>query len=184
MVDSSSGLHTRHSPFYLRTVRADNKDPLTDFLKDSGVYWEPEIGKEESTTVFYFPIKSPAGAVTRNDQTAIEALEVWSTLQEHWCEHKPSCTVSIREDEWLEAGDWVYKNFDTLSGVSFLPFDGGTYKQAPYQEITEEEYNQWLVDHPAPVIDWDDLRFYEQEDHTTASQEFACTGNTCEIIAP
>lgn len=182
LVDSSSGLHTRHSPYYLRTVRADNKDPLTVFLKDSGVYWEPDAMAKDSTSVFYFPIKAPDGAVTRNDQNAIEALELWKHLQDEWCEHKPSATINVKEDEWLQVGSWVYDNFDTLSGVSFLPYDGGSYKQAPYQEVTKDEYETWVKEHPTPSIDWDDLRFYETEDSTTGSQELACTGGSCEVV--
>jgi len=182
LVNSSSGLHTRHAPFYLRTIRADNKDPVTQFLKDSGVYWEEDVMAKASTTVFYFPQKAPEGAVTRHDQTALEALELWKHLQDNWCEHKPSATINVKEDEWMEVASWVYKNFDTLSGVSFLPHDGGTYKQAPYQEVTEDEYNKWLEDHPTPKINWDDLRHYEHEDATTSSGEFACSGNSCEVV--
>lgn len=181
LVDSSSGLHTRHSPYYLRTIRADNKDPLTEFLKDVGVYNEPDNMAPETTTVFYFPIQSPEGAVTREDQTAIEALELWSHLQDNWCEHKPSATVSVRESEWMDVGAWVYKNFDILSGVSFLPYDGGSYRQAPYQELTKEEFDEWVAEHPAPEIDWAKMQSYEKSDHTTASQELACTGTSCEI---
>lgn len=183
LVDSASGLHTRHSPFYIRTVRADNKDPLTSFLKDSGVYWEADLYSKENTSVFFFPMKSPDKAVTRHDQTAVEALEVWKMLQDNWCEHKPSATVNVKEHEWLEVASWVYKNFDSLSGVSFLPYDGGTYKQAPYTEVTEEEYLKFVEDHPMPNINWDDLRFYETVDSTTGSQELACTGGHCEVIA-
>lgn len=182
LVNSASGLHTRHSPFYLRTVRADNKDPITHFLKDAGVYWEPDVMSVANTSVFYFPIKSPEGAVTRNDQTSIEALELWKHLQDHWCEHKPSATINVKEDEWMEVGAWVYKNFDTLSGVSFLPHDGGSYKQAPYQELTEEEFQKWVEAHPQPAINWDDLRLYEKEDNTTGSQEYACSGSSCEVV--
>jgi ribonucleoside-triphosphate reductase (thioredoxin) len=183
LVDSASGLHTRHSDFYLRTIRADNKDPLTEFLKASGVYSEVDVMSPHNTTVFYFAIKSPDNAVTRDKQTAIEALELWAKLQEHWCEHKPSATISVREDEWMDVGAWVYRHFDTLSGVSFLPHDGGSYKQAPYQEVTEEQYNEWLIKHPAPTFDWNDLRNFEKEDHTTASQELACTGGVCEVVS-
>lgn len=183
LVDSSSGLHTRHSPYYIRTVRADNKDPLTAFLKDSGVYWEEDVMSPENTSVFFFPIKSPEGSVTRHDQTAIEALELWKHLQDNWCEHKPSATVNVKEDEWLEVGAWVYENFDSLSGVSFLPYDGGTYKQAPYTEVTEEEFNEWIAKHPTPEINWDNLPLYETEDTTTGSQELACTGGVCEVVA-
>lgn len=182
LVDAGSGLHARHSGYYLRTVRADNKDPVTQFMKDAGVYNEPDVMAEASTTVFYFPIASPEGATLRKDQTAVQALELWEVLQDNWCEHKPSATINVREDEWMEVGAWVYKKFDKLSGVSFLPFDGGHYKQAPYQEITEEEYNEWLAKHPTPVLNWDDLRFYEQDDQTVGSQEFACTGGSCDVI--
>jgi len=182
LVNSGSGLHSRHSPYYLRTVRADNKDPLTQFLKDAGVYSEADVTKPDSTTVFYFPMKSPEGSKMRDDDTAIGSLELWKTLQEEWCEHKPSATVYVREEEWPDVIAWVYKNFDMLSGVSFLPYDGGSYKQAPYQEVTKEQYEEWLEKHPLPVIDWDDLKFYETEDMTTGSQELACVGNSCEVV--
>tara|TARA_Y100001956_G_C4129734_1_gene193103 strand:- start:36520 stop:38421 length:1902 start_codon:yes stop_codon:yes gene_type:complete len=181
LVDSASGLHTRHSPFYLRTVRADNKDPCTEFLKDKGVYNEPDAMKPETTTVFYFPIKSPDGAVTREDMSAVDMLNLWEELQDNWCEHKPSATINVKDDEWMDVAAWVYKKFDKLSGVSFLPYDGGSYKQAPYQEITEEEYNDWVAKHPLPEIDWEGLKEYESEDHTTGSQEYACVGNACEV---
>jgi ribonucleoside-diphosphate reductase alpha chain len=162
-------------------VRQDNKDPLTQFLKDSGVYWEPDAMAQDSTTVFYFPIKSPDGALTRHDQTAIEALELWEMFQDYWCEHKPSATISVKENEWMEVGAWVYNKFDKLSGVSFLPYDGGSYKQAPYQELTKEEYEDWLAEHPFVSLDWSKLSEYETEDHTTSSQELACVGTSCEI---
>ena len=181
LVDSASGLHTRHSPYYLRTVRADNKDPVTAFLKDKGVYNEPDITKPETTTVFYFPIKSPDGAVVRDDMSAVDMLNLWETLQDEWCEHKPSATINVKDDEWMDVAAWVYEKFDKLSGVSFLPSDGGTYKQAPYQEITEKEYDEWCQKHPLPEIDWDELKNYEWSDQTTASQEFACVGNSCEV---
>lgn len=181
LVDSSSGLHARHSPYYLRTIRADNKDPVTQFLKDSGVYNEPDVMSPDNTTVFYFAMSSPEGAVTRDDQTAIQALELWQLLQDNWCEHKPSATVNVRESEWMDVGAWVYKNFDSLSGVSFLPYDGGTYRQAPYQEVSKEDYEAWVKEHPQPEIDWSLMVKYEQTDHTTASQELACTGGSCEI---
>lgn len=184
LVNSSSGLHTRHSKHYLRTVRADNKDPCTDFLKAQGVYWEPDVMAPDSTSVFYFPIKSPDGAAVRSSQTALDALELWKHLQDNWCEHKPSATINVKEDEWLDVGAWVYSNFDVLSGVSFLPYDGGTYKQAPYQEITKEEYEDWCKAHPQPTIDWNALQEFEFEDTTTGSQELACSGNgVCEIVA-
>jgi ribonucleoside-triphosphate reductase (thioredoxin) len=181
LVDAASGIHTRHSDFYLRTIRADNKDPLTTFLKEQGVYSEQCVMKPDTTTIFYFPIKSPTGSVTRKNQTALEALDLWKVFQDSWCEHKPSVTVSVKEDEWMEVGAWVYKNFDELSGVSFLPYDGGTYRQAPYQEVTEDEYKKWVKEHPNPQIDWSKLPDFEKTDTTTGSQELACTGGQCEI---
>lgn len=136
-----------------------------------------------STTVFYFPMRAPEGAVTRHDQTAIEALDLWEHLQDNWCEHKPSATINVKEHEWMDVAAWVYQRFDKLSGVSFLPYDGGSYKQAPYQELTKEEFDDWCQKHPTPTLNWDDLRFYETEDNTTGSQELACTGGACEVVA-
>lgn len=182
LVNSSSGLHTRHAPFYLRTVRADNKDPLTAFLKDAGVYWESDVMSPGNTSIFYFPQRSPEGAITRNDQTSIEALELWKHLQDNWCEHKPSATINVKEDEWMKVGAWVYDNFDSLSGVSFLPHDGGSYKQAPYQEVTEDEYIEWCRLHPTPELEWSKLSEFERADTTTGSQELACSGGVCEIV--
>jgi ribonucleoside-diphosphate reductase alpha chain len=183
LVNSASGLHTRHSAYYLRTVRADNKDPVTKFLIDEGVYSEPDVASPDNTTVFYFPQKSPDFATVRADEDAIDALERWKLLQDHWCEHKPSATINVQEHEWLDVGAWVYKNFDVLSGVSFLPHDGGTYRQAPYQELTKEEYEEWLNKYPTPYIDWSRLPEYEKEDTTTGSQELACSGGVCEIVS-
>jgi ribonucleoside-triphosphate reductase len=182
LVDSASGLHPRHSAYYLRTVRADNKDPLTTFLRDRGVYCEPDAMAPTSTSVFYFPRKSPDTAVFRDEMTAIDQLILWKKIQDNWCEHKPSATVYVREDEWMKVGAWVYENFDDLSGVSFLPYDGGTYKQAPYQEVTPEDYDNWVKEHPMPSIDWSDLRHYEQDDMTTGSQEFACSAGACDVV--
>jgi len=178
LVNSASGIHHRHSAFYIRTVRQDNKDPLTQFLKDQGVPYEPAIGKEESTTVFSFPVKAPEGALTRKDMTAIQHLDLWKIYADYWCEHKPSVTISYKDNEFVEIGAWVYKNFDGLSGVSFLPYDGGTYQQAPYQEITEEYYN--TLAETFPVIDWDS--FVEETDQTTGAKEYACTSGQCDII--
>ena len=183
LVDSASGLHTRHSPYYLRTVRADNKDPVTAFLQSLGVYSEPALGKEDTTTVFYFPRVSPKDSLTRHNQSPIESLELWKHLQDHWCEHKPSATVYIKDDEWMTVGAWVYDNFDALSGVSFLPYDGGIYKQAPYQELDEEAYKDWVKAHPTPEIDWSLLQNFEFEDTTTGSQELACSGGVCDIVS-
>jgi ribonucleoside-triphosphate reductase (thioredoxin) len=181
LVDSASGIHARHSDYYIRTVRGDNKDPLTQFMKDMGVPAEPCVMKPENTTVFSFPQKSPNGAVTRNDMTAIEQLETWLTYQRNWCEHKPSVTVSVRDEEWMEVGAFVYKYFDEMSGVSFLPHSDHTYQQAPYQDATKDEYEALLAVMPAK-IDWSRLSEYETEDQTKSSQTFACSGETCEIV--
>jgi ribonucleoside-diphosphate reductase alpha chain len=183
LVDSASGLHTRHSRYYLRTVRADNKDPVTQFLKDQGVYNEPCVMKGDTTTIFYFPIKAPEGSVTRDDMDAIESLDLWKTFQDHWCEHKPSVTINVKEEEWPKVGAWVYENFNSISGISFLPYDGGSYKQAPYQALSEDEFNAWVAQNPPVKVDWAALVDYEKEDHTTASQELACHGNVCEVVA-
>jgi len=183
LVDSASGLHPRHSRYYLRTVRADNKDPLTVFLKDKGVPWEPCVMKPDSTSIFYFAKESPKNAVTRTSISAIESLDIWYQLQKHWCEHKPSATVYVKEHEWMKVGAWVYDNFDDLSGVSFLPYDGGTYKQAPYQELDQQSFDGWKESHPMPDIAWKELSNYEFEDTTTGSQELSCSSGVCEVIA-
>lgn len=181
LVDAASGIHARHSAYYIRTVRGDNKDPLTDFMNSVGIPSEPCAMKPNSTTVFSFPQKSPEGAVTRNDMTAIEQLEMWLIYQLHWAEHKPSVTISVREHEWLEVGAWVYKHFDEASGVSFLPHSDHTYQQAPYQECTREEYEEALAKMPESV-NWSDLKFFEHEDMTSGSQTLACSGNSCEVV--
>lgn len=181
LVDSASGIHARHSAYYIRTVRGDNKDPLTQFMKGEGFPYEPCVMKPENTTVFSFPQKSPKGAVTRNDMTAIEQLETWLTYQRHWCEHKPSVTVTVRDEEWMEVGAFVYKHFDEMSGVSFLPHSDHTYLQAPYQDVTKEEYEAVLAQMPKE-IDWSHLSEYETDDQTKSSQTFACSGETCEIV--
>ena len=167
--------------YYIRTVRGDNKDPLTQMMQDQGIPNEPCVMKPDSTTVFSFPVKSPNKAVTRNDMSAIEQLETWLTYQRHWCEHKPSVTVSVRADEWMEVGAFVYKHFDEMSGVSFLPHSDHTYQQAPYQDCTKEEYEE-LLDKMPKSIDWSKLSEYEQEDNTIAMQTMACTGDVCEVV--
>ena len=167
-------------PYYIRTVRADNKDPLTALLKDVGVPNEPAIGKEDSTTIFSFPQKAPHKAKVVADDTAIEQLEIWNTYQEHWCEHKPSVTVYYRDEEFLDVGGWVYKRFDSISGVSFLPRNDHVYQQAPYQEITKEEYKD--LKKGFPEIDYSMLSKYEFEDMTKGSQELACSAGVCEIV--
>jgi ribonucleoside-triphosphate reductase len=181
LVDSASGIHARHSPYYIRTVRGDNKDPLTQFMIDNGIPNEPCVFKGDTTTVFSFPIKSPDRAVTRNDMTAIEQLEMWLTYQRHWCEHKPSVTISVRDHEWLEVGAFVYKYFDEMSGVSFLPHSDHTYQQAPYQDCTKGQYEE-LLEFMPERIDWTKLSEYEQEDNTVAMQTMACSGDSCEIV--
>ena len=181
LVDSASGIHSRYSKQYIRTVRGDNKDPLTQFMKDQGIPNEPDVMKPDVTTVFSFPMKSPNGAIVTSDLTAVEQLETWLVYQRHWCEHKPSITVNVRPDEWFEVGAFVYKHFDEMSGVSFLPYNEHTYQQAPYQDITKGEYKHLLSCMP-DYIDWSDLSSYEQEDTTKSSQSLACTGDVCEVV--
>jgi len=180
LVDSASGIHPRYSNYYIRTVRTDKKDPLYSFLKEQGVPVEDAIGKENSTAIFSFPMKAPDGSVMRDDRSAIEQLELWKVYAEHWCEHKPSITVYVKEHEWMKVGAWVYENFDICSGISFLPHSDHTYKQAPYQEIDEATYNDLVSRHPD--IQWEELERYEKEDMTTGSQEYACAGGACEIL--
>jgi ribonucleoside-diphosphate reductase alpha chain len=181
LVDSSSGIHARHSDYYIRTVRGDNKDPLTTFMKDQGIPSEPDVMKPDATTVFSFPVKSPKGAVVTNDLSAIEQLETWLTYQRFWCEHKPSITVNVRKGEWFEVGAFVYKHFDEMSGVSFLPYNEHTYQQAPYQEVGKNDYNSLLSLMPSKV-NWADLSSYEKEDNTVGMQTMACSGDVCEIV--
>ena len=181
LVDSASGIHPRHSPYYIRTVRGDNKDPLTQFMKDQGIPNEPDVFKPDQTTVFSFPMRAPENGVVTADLTAIEQLETWLTYQRHWCEHKPSVTINVRKDEWFEVGAFVYKHFDEMSGVSFLPYNEHTYQQAPYQECSKSEYEEMLKLMPK-AIDWSKLMEYEKEDMTKSSQTFACSGDSCEIV--
>lgn len=181
LVDSSSGIHTRHSDYYIRTVRGDNKDPLTQMMIDQGVPSEPCVMKPDTTTVFSFPQKAPKKAITREDMSALDLLETWLIYQRHWCEHKPSITVSVKDEEWMEVGAFVYKHFDEMSGVSFLPYDGGSYQQAPYQECSVTDYKE-LVKVSPKSIDWSKLSEYEQEDNTASMQTLACSGDVCEIV--
>ena len=177
----SSGIHPWYSPYYLRSVRADNKDPLTTFLKDSGIPNEPDVMKPDNTTVFYFPIKAPKNAIVTKDLTAIDHLEIWKTYREHWTEHNPSVTINVKEDEWIDVAAWVYKNFDSIGGISFLPASEHTYRQAPYQEITEKEYDEWVKKMPSNLT-WQMLSLYEFEDGTTGAQDLACVAGACEIV--
>jgi ribonucleoside-diphosphate reductase alpha chain len=181
LVDSASGIHARHNPYYIRTVRADNKDPLCRFMIDAGFPNEPDVMKPQHTTVFSFPMKSPEDAIFRYDMTAIEQMELWKIYQIHWCEHKPSVTISVKEHEWMEVGAWVYENFDNISGISFLPFSEHTYRQAPYQDCSKEEYEEFLTKMPENV-DWSKLSEYEAEDYTSGAQELACTAGVCEVV--
>ena len=180
LVDSASGIHARHSKYYIRTVRGDNKDPLTEFMKSAGIPNEPDVMKPDSTTVFSFPMKAPDGATTRNDLSAVDQLRMWQAFQKHWCEHKPSVTISVRENEWLHVGAWVYENFDDISGISFLPHSDHTYAQAPYQDVEYDEYKA-LLD-KMPDIDWNLLTSYEKDDTTSGAKELACTAGACEVV--
>ena len=199
LVDAASGIHARHNPYYVRTVRGDNKDPLTQFLINQGVPNEPDVMKPDNTTVFSFITRSPHGATCRNDMSAIDQLELWKLYALHWCEHKPSVTISVKEDEWVKVGAWVYDNFDLCSGISFLPFTDHTYKQAPYQDITEEEYKgnyqkvsnvnddgivEWSeINLKTPDdIDWSGLEVFETEDSTNGNRELACSADACEVV--
>jgi len=180
LVDAASGIHARHNPFYVRTVRGDKRDPLTRMMKDTGFPVEDDVTNPSHTSVFSFPVKVDQGAVFRADISAIEQLELWLIYQKHWCEHKPSVTISVKEEEWLEVGAWVYKHFDFMSGVSFLPFSEHTYKQAPYQDIDEKDYTILLNKMPKEV-DWTKLSDYEKTDMTIGAQELACAAGFCEI---
>ncbi|SVA17027.1 uncharacterized protein METZ01_LOCUS69881 [marine metagenome] len=180
LVDAASGIHARHNPYYIRTVRGDKKDPLTKLMTEVGFPVEDDEMNPSHTAVFSFPMKVDRGAVFRTDLTAIQQLDLWKIYQEHWCEHKPSVTISVKEDEWMEVGAWVYKNFDQMSGVSFLPFSEHTYRQAPYQDCDREQYEKLLKVMPKDV-DWSQLSKYETVDTTVASQELACTSGSCEI---
>ena len=181
LVDSASGIHPRHSPHYIRTVRGDNKDPLTQFMKDQGIPSEADFMKPDQTTVFSFPVKAPQGAIVTDNVSAIEQLNTWLMYQRHWCEHKPSVTINVRKDEWFEVGAFVYEHFDEMSGVSFLPYNEHTYQQAPYQSCTKDDYKKLSKVMPKS-IDWAKLSEYEKEDTTASSQTFACTGDVCEIV--
>jgi len=183
LVDAASGIHPRHSSYYIRRVRGDKKDPLTQFLIDAGIPCEDAVGDVESknTAVFSFPIKAPNGAMINDDITPIKHLELWLTYQKHWCEHKPSITISVRENEWLEVAAWVYKNFDYMSGVSFFPYSDAVYMQAPYEAVDEKTYNELLTKMPSE-IDFYKLQEYEKEDTTKGTQEFSCVGDFCEVV--
>ena len=181
LVDSASGIHTRHNDHYLRRVRADAKDPIAKLMEDQGIPCEPDVMKPESVKVFTFPMKAPKGAILRDDRSAIEQLELWLIYQRSYCEHKPSITVSVKENEWMEVGAWVYKHFDEVSGVSFLPHSDHSYQQAPYEDCTEGVYLEALSNMPEKV-DWSLISEYETEDNTKGNKTLACTGNVCEMV--
>ena len=180
LVDAASGIHARHNPYYIRTVRGDKKDPLTKMMVDQGFPVEDDVMNPSHTAVFSFPMQVNKDAVFRTDMSAIDQLKLWKIYQEYWCEHKPSVTISVKENEWLEVGAWVFDNFDMMSGVSFLPFSEHTYKQAPYQDCAKEEFEE-LVNKMPKEINWSDLASYEKTDMTIASQELACVAGGCEI---
>ena len=181
LVDAASGIHARHNDYFIRTVRGDNKDPLTEFMRDKNVPNEPDVTSPDNVTVFSFPMKSPNNAVCRNDMSALEQLELWLKIANNYCEHKPSVTISVKEHEWLEVGSWCWNNFGSLSGISFLPFSEHTYKQAPYQDIDKNMYVDLSTKMPLS-IDWNELQQYEKGDTTTSTQELACIGGVCEIV--
>ena len=178
LTGTASGIHPQHSAYFIRRVRSDAKDPLTSFLKDSGFPWEPCVMKPESTVIFSFPMKTPEGARLREDLNAIEHLDLWLTFQRHWCEHKPSVTISVNENEWPKVGAWTWENFDEITGVSYLPMDGGTYRQAPYESIDAETYAAMLMEMPNS-IDWEQMK--EVTDNVEGAQTLACTAGGCEI---
>jgi len=182
LVDSASGLHARYAPYYIRRVRVTASDPMAKMLVDLGIKYDPEVGETletANTLVFQFPMKAPATAVMRDEETALQQLEYWKMLQIYWCEHKPSITVFVKDDEWIEVAAWVYANWNYVSGISFLPFDGGAYQLAPYEEITEDEFDAASAN--MPIMDFNKLTSYEAEDATQGSREFACSGGACEL---
>ena len=181
LVDSASGIHSRFSPYYIRTVRADKKDPASQFMIDQGVPVEDDIIAPDHNHVFSFPVSAPKDSVVTTDLSAIEQLERWLAYKQHWCEHNPSCTVTVKEHEWVEVGAWVYEHFDELTGVSFLPHTDHIYKQAPFMEIDKGKYIELNKNMPQS-LDWTELGKYEESDQTIGSQTMACTSGECEII--
>lgn len=178
LVDSASGIHSRHAPYYVRRIRMDKKDPMYFFLKNKGIDVEDDVRVPDSTAVFAFPIKAPENAVCRKDRTAIQQLELWLIYQRDWCEHKPSITVSVKDDEWPEVGAWVWKHFNEVSGISFLPYSDHTYLQAPYTDSTKEEYEE-MIKRTNIDIDWKEM--IEKDDNTEGAQTLACSSGHCEI---
>lgn len=181
LCNTASGIHARHNQNYIRTVRVDKKDPLYEFMKERGFVTEDDVMRPDSTAVVSFAIQAPESSITRDQVSAMEALELWLLYQREWCEHKPSVTVTVRDEEWLTVGAWVYEHFDEVSGISFLPHTDHTYQQAPYQDMTAEEFDEWQEKHPTPLVDWKELSEFEKTDNTVGMQTLACTGNSCEI---
>jgi hypothetical protein len=181
LCNTASGIHARHNQNYIRTVRVDKKDPLYHFMISKGFHTEDDVMRPDNTAVVSFAVKAPESSVTRDEVNAMEALELWLTYQREWCEHKPSVTITVKDDEWLEVGTWVYKHFDEVSGISFLPHTDHTYQQAPYQDLTVEEFDQWILDHPTPDVDWTELNEFEKTDNTVSMQTLACVAGNCEI---
>ncbi len=182
LVWSASGMHARYAPYYIRTVRTDITDPITQFLRDKGVPCHPEVGQDWatcSTVVFDFPVKAPSSSVLRKDRTAIQQLEYWKMIRLDWCEHNPSCTIYVRDNEWLKVGAWVYEHWDIVAGLLFLPYDGGIYQLAPYEEITQEQYEKLAA--AMPKLDFAEFSGYERSDTTLGSWEYACTGGSCDL---
>jgi ribonucleotide reductase alpha subunit len=182
LVDSASGVHPRYSQYYIRRYRISSRDPLFRLMRDAGIKCNPEVGQDKSTAstwVLEFPVKSPDGCMTRKDVTALEQLKHYKNLQHNWCEHNASMTVYVRDDEWFEVGNWVYQNWDIINGVSFLPYDGGKYELAPYEEIDHRTYERLIK--TLPLINYTDLSKYELEDNTQGKAEYACVGDRCEI---
>ena len=179
LVNSSSGIHARFAPYYIRRIQLDKKDPVCQYLLDNGFPLVDYEAKKETTMVASFPMKAPEGSVMRTDMTAIEQMEIWLIYQDHFCEHKPSCTVYVKEHEWVEVGAWVWKHFNRISGISFLPHSDHVYQQAPYEDLTKEQYEAMLATMPEG-IDWSEM--IEDKDNTTATQELACTAaGGCEV---
>jgi ribonucleoside-diphosphate reductase alpha chain len=182
LAEASSGMHYWYSDYYIRTVRADNKDPLTVFLKEIGIPFEADVMAPETSTVFSFPRKAPETAIIGRDVSAIDHLNIWKVYKKHWTEHNPSITVSVRDEEWVEVAAWIYDNWEDVGGLSFLPYNDHVYQQAPYQSISEAEYNE-ISSRMPEKINWKDLALYELVDSTTGSQELACVASTgCEVV--
>lgn len=180
LVDSSSGIHARYAPYYVRTVRSDKTDPIGMFLKDQGIHCEDDLSKPDKTWVFSFPMKSPDHARIASEMSALDQLEHYLMFYRNWAEHTVSVTIYVREHEWMDVGAWVYKHFDEVGGISFLPYSDHTYQQAPYQPISEEEYVEWCA--KTPKIDWSGFNVDEHEDKTEGAQQYACSGSSCELV--